>query len=294
MSIEPGPRMVSFASMSENKRPQILLTNDDGIESPGLWAAAEALADLGFVSVVAPREQSSGSGRSMPQSSDGVIREEQVCVGGKTWKVYAVGGSPAQAVLHAILEVLPRKPDLVVAGINYGENVGLGVTVSGTVGGAMEGASFGVPSLAISIEAEPKYHLSYSKEIDFSGAAHFTRYFGGMLMAAEPMHDVALLKIEVPADATPDTPWQPTRLSKAKYFIPQRPQRESWNEPAKVSYAVNLDPDKLDPESDVYVLRVARQVSVTPLSLDLSSRIDVAEFGRRFREYARTPEAKVD
>jgi 5'-nucleotidase len=113
--------------MAIREKPSILLTNDDGIRSPGLWAAAEALSELGFVTVVAPRAQSSGSGRSMPITSDGVICEVQVEIRGKTWKVYAVGGSPAQAVQHGIFEITEGTPDLVVAGINYGENVGTGV-----------------------------------------------------------------------------------------------------------------------------------------------------------------------
>jgi 5'-nucleotidase len=87
---------------------QILLTNDDGIKSPGLWAAAEALSDLGYVTVAAPRDQSSGMGRSLPSTSDGVIRPEVLNVCGKDWTVYAVGGSPAQAVLHAFFEICPR------------------------------------------------------------------------------------------------------------------------------------------------------------------------------------------
>jgi 5'-nucleotidase len=86
------------------QRPRILLTNDDGILSPGLWAAAAALSTLGFVTVVAPREQSSGMGRSLPKTSDGIIEERKVQVSGQEWTVFAVGGSPAQAVLHAVLE----------------------------------------------------------------------------------------------------------------------------------------------------------------------------------------------
>jgi 5'-nucleotidase len=66
-------------------KPQILLTNDDGIRSPGLWAAAAALSKLGFVTVAAPREQSSGMGRSMPGSSDGIIQRETVNVNGQDW-----------------------------------------------------------------------------------------------------------------------------------------------------------------------------------------------------------------
>jgi 5'-nucleotidase len=75
------------------ERKQILLTNDDGIESPGLWAAAEALSTLGFVTVAAPRNQFSGAGRSHPIHSDGRITPRQLQIGGQIWTAYAIGGS---------------------------------------------------------------------------------------------------------------------------------------------------------------------------------------------------------
>src|SRR5512146_1374231 len=97
---------------------QILLTNDDGIQSPGLWAAAGALSKLGFVTVAAPREQVSGAGRSLPHTSDGRIAQTVLRINEQEWPVFAIGGSPAQVVQHAILEIMPRRPDLVVSGIN--------------------------------------------------------------------------------------------------------------------------------------------------------------------------------
>ncbi len=127
-----------------------------GFFLPDLWAAAASLSKLGFVTVTAPRDQSSGTGRSLPSTSDGIIEEQQVQVNGQEWTVFSVGGSPAQTVLHGVLEVMKQKPDLVVSGINYGENVATGVTISGTVGAAMEGASLGIPSLAVSLEAAPE------------------------------------------------------------------------------------------------------------------------------------------
>ena len=142
---------------------------------------------LGYVTVVAPREQSSGMGRSLPNTSDGIITEQRVQVNSQEWTVYAVGGSPAQAVLHGILEIMPEKPDLVVSGINYGENVGLGITVSGTVGAAMEAAGLGYPALAMSLQADARYHLSYSQDVDFSAAAHFTAYFARLLAGKGPL-----------------------------------------------------------------------------------------------------------
>ena len=265
------------------KTIQILLTNDDGIQSPGLWAAAGALSELGYVHVVAPRDQFSGAGRSLPSTSDGIITPQQMQVNGKLWTVYSVGGTPAQAILHAICEILPERPDLVVSGINYGENMGVGITVSGTVGAAMEGAGNGIPALAVSLETDESDHLSYSTAIDFTAAAHFTAQFGRMLLEQHMPEDVDLLKVDVPCDATPQTPWEVTRLSRQAYFLPVTPQRASWDQPERVGYRrINeLSGEGLD--SDVYALRVKRVVAVTPVSLDLTSRVNLRDFERQLR-----------
>ena len=265
-------------------KPQILLTNDDGIQSPGLWAAAQALSELGYVHVVAPRDQFSAAGRSLPSTTDGIIQAQDVSVGGQTWKVYSVGGTPAQTVLHAVLEVLPEPPDLVVAGINFGENVGSGVTISGTVGAALEGASFGIPSMAISLETEPQHHYSHSDEVDFTNAAYFAHFFGNLILKKCLPADVDVLKVDIPMEAKKDTPWMVTRLSKRRYFEPTAPTRPSWDVPGHVGYR-QAEGHELDaPDSDVYALRVRRVISVTPLSLDMTSRIDLEEFEKMLRK----------
>jgi len=264
-------------------KPQILLTNDDGIRSPGLWAAAEVLSEIGFVHVIAPREQFSGSGRSFPGSSDGKIEPEEIKVNGKHWTVYAVGGTPAQTVSHAILEILPVKPDILVSGINYGENVGVGITASGTVGAALEGASLGIPALAISLETKQEHHLSYSKEVNFLSAAYFTKLFSKLLLANQFPPDVDLLKVDVPSDANRKTPWEVTRLSHTAYFQPLPPQRSSWEHPGKLGYKL-ADNFEDEPEgTDVYALRVKRVVSLTPISLDMTSRVDLRTFEEELR-----------
>ncbi len=256
-------------------KPQILLTNDDGIRSPGLWAAARSLASLGFVTVAAPEEQSSGMGRSLPNTSSGIIQEKKLHINGQDWTVHAVNGSPAQAVLHAVLEIMPRRPDLVVSGINYGENVGLGVTISGTVGAALEAAALGLPALAMSLEVAQTYHLSYSEAIDFSAASHFAAYFADILLNKKLPEDVAVLKVDVPSEASPRTPWQVTRLARQRYYDPVAPDRERWDVPGPVSYKEAAVLDGEDPDSDVYVLRRKRIISVTPLSLDMTSRVNL-------------------
>jgi 5'-nucleotidase len=273
LTIRCAARMM-IATMTEKERPQILLTNDDGIRSPGLWAAAEALSEIGFVTVAAPREQASGSGRSMPVDSDGRLHEEQVTIKGKTWMVYAVGGTPAQAVQHGILELMPDPPDLVVAGINYGENLTIGVSISGTVGAALEGAAFGTPALAMSLEMPDDYYLSHSKEIDFATAAYFTHYFARMLLGLDRIPDIDVLKVDIPFDADRDTPWRLTRLSRQKYYVPVVPRRTSLEEPGHLDFKIEMDASKLEPDSDVYALSIDRVISVTPLSLDFTSRVD--------------------
>jgi 5'-nucleotidase len=269
--------------MSRNK-PQILLTNDDGIQSPGLWAAAASLSEIGYVTVTAPRDQCSGMGRSLPNTSDGIIQERKVQVNGQEWTVYAVGGSPAQAVLHGIYDILKRTPDLVVSGINYGENVASGVTISGTVGAALEAASLGIPSLAVSLETDSKYHLTYSAEVEFPVAAMFAVKFARMLLEMKFPHDVDMLKVEIPADATPGTLWQLTRVSPQRYYEPVPAERASWDQPGTIGYRERGVFENEPEDTDVFVLRRKRMVSVSPMSLDLTSRVDFDTLDRLMRK----------
>lgn len=269
-----------MVKINKNKR-QILLTNDDGINSPGIWAAAEALSKLGFVTLAAPREQASSTGRSMPLSSDGKILPTTMRIGNQDWEVYAIGGTPAQVVLHTVLEIMPHKPDLVVSGINYGENLGNSITASGTIGAALEGASFGIPSMAVSLQLRDiSKYTSYSSEIDFSTAAYFTYYFAKILLEHKMPDDVDVLKIDVPYDATPETPWEVTRQARDRYFIPVLERRGSWEEQGRI--AGRVDPRQVAhaPGTDIHTLVFERKVSVTPLSLDMTSRVDLQQLAK--------------
>jgi len=195
-------------------RPLFLLTNDDGIHSPGLLAVAEAVCDLGDLLMVAPVTQQTGMGRGIPPMTDRQIRREAVTVGCQDMPAYGLTGSPAQAVLYGVLALAPhicgRKPDLVISGINYGENLGTCVTASGTVGAALQAAELGVPGLAVSLETDTAFHLHHGQGLDWTAAAASTRHFARMMLAAQLPFDVDVLKIDVPADATTETPWRIT------------------------------------------------------------------------------------
>lgn len=256
-----------------NHAPLILLTNDDGIDSPGLHAAAAALSELGWVLVAAPREQQTGMGRSMPIYTDGQVHIRHQQIDNEHWEVYAVGGSPAQVVQHALFEITERPPDLVVSGINYGENVGSGVMISGTVGAAMEAASHGIPALAVSLQTEHSLHHTHSPEVDFSAAAHFTRLFARRMLTMPQPDDLHVLKLDIPANATPETGWRLVRQGRQRYYLPERAPD------GRMGYQRNTR-DKPDYDSDIYALTHQQLVAVTPLSLDMTSRIDFIAYAQ--------------
>jgi 5'-nucleotidase len=252
------------------ERPLILVTCDDGVRSPGLRAAVRAVLDLGDVIVSAPSEQQTGAGRSLPAFDDGTIRRVDCTVDGCSVPAYALHGSPAQAVLYALAELVPRRPALCVSGVNFGENVGSGITASGTVGAAMEAADGGVPALAVSLETERKYHYDPSEGLDFGAATYFAGKFAARLLSRPMPRDVDVLKVDVPCDASPDTPWRVTRLSRQRYLQARASGR-------RLGYEPSFGLSSIEPDSDVYALAVDRVVSVTPLSLDLTSRVALAE-----------------
>ena len=201
-------------------KKQILLSNDDGIDSPGLWAAAEAISTLGYVTVAAPLEHMSATGRGFQKNSEGTITKKHFTIHGKDWDVYAVDGSPSQSVAHGILEITSGRPDLVVSGINFGENLASDVTYSGTVGAAIEAASFGIPGLSMSQEINYEVWDRYHESIDFSTAAYFTKYFAQYILENKLPKDVHILNVVVPIGATPKTPWKVTPLADMRYFQP--------------------------------------------------------------------------
>jgi 5'-nucleotidase len=271
------------------ERPLILFTNDDGIDSPGLWAAVKALEGLGDRLVVAPRVQQSGTGRSLSAggiATPGRIYPVEVPTG-ETWIGYSVDGTPARSVQHGVFEVADRRPSLVVSGINYGDNTGNGVTISGTVGAALEGASMGIPSLAISQQTPQDLHLTYSTEVDFDAAAHFTRYFGRWLLETNPLpDDLDLLKVDVPVGATVETPWKISRLSRNRTYWPVMPERSSYDEDGDIGYQLGVKPLETEPDSDIYTLWQEKIVSVTPMSLDMTARTNFEELRQSIDEHS--------
>jgi 5'-nucleotidase len=254
-------------------RPLILITNDDGIQSKGLRAAAAACQPLGDLLVAAPVLQQTGAGRSMPATSEGRIFPEDIVIDGHGLVGYAIEGSPAQVVEHALFEIASRPVSLVVSGINYGENIGEGITVSGTVGAALEAASFHIPALAVSRQTAAEHYLSHSADLDFSAAAHFVRRFAEVVLKHGLPPGVDVLKIEVPQEATADTPFRWTRMSRQRYFYPTVPHRRRPNDPGPMGYETRIDMETLEPDSDVQAVVIDQVVSITPVTIDMTARV---------------------
>lgn len=260
-----------------SQRPLILVTNDDGIDSPGLHAAAEAVSDLGDLLIVAPSSQSTAAGRSFPPIQDKRIYATEIPVGQHAHPAYKADVSPAQAVQLARLELAGRPITLCISGINYGENVGTGVTISGTVGAALEAACSGIPALAVSLETPAQYHLSHSREIDFSAAAHFTRQFAQHVLECGLAPGVDLLKIDIPSSATPQTPWQVGRVSRQRYYQASPSGRTHLQEQKEITYRVQVHANGLEPDSDIHLVVVDKVVAVVPMTIDLTARVALGE-----------------
>jgi len=128
---------------------KILVTNDDGIDSPGVWALAEAMSRIGETLVVAPDAQQSGSGTSVSLRSDMSIVEVASSIQGV--RAYAVGGTPTDCVVLGLWRLAQGAIDLVVSGINLGGNMGTDILYSGTVMATLQGFYREIPSRAVSL-----------------------------------------------------------------------------------------------------------------------------------------------
>jgi 5'-nucleotidase len=255
-------------------KPLLLISNDDGVESPGLRALVRSLRDLGDILVAAPLEQQSGAGASRPPHTSCRIFERSKIVDGEAMTFYAIDGTPVQAVQHGMAELIPRRPDLVVAGINYGVNIGASIVSSGTVGAALEGAMWGIPAIAVSLQTVEEYSYSDDDGVDFSTAGAVARQFALQILTSGMPADVDVLKIDVPHGATLETPWRMTRVSRYKKYKAIPPQRVNLSDPGRIKRGATDAP--FEPDSDVIAVLTDHVISVAPLRANLSALVDLS------------------
>lgn len=264
--------------------PLIMVTNDDGIDSPGLLAAVDAALELGRVLVTAPTTQQTARGRALVGNREDLFHAIKL-PGFPSVSAYHIDASPALTVRHALAVLCPdRRPDLVLSGINYGENLGNNITISGTLGAAFQAAAQGVPALAVSRQTDIEHHYSY-EELDWADATRVTREWARRLIertattqktASGPRRRLPfdLLKVDIPDWCPEGTEERITRLSRQPYFR-SRIAHPAANTPIKASRTyIEVVPEDLDPLDDIYALAVDGVVSITPLQLDCSAPLE--------------------
>jgi 5'/3'-nucleotidase len=235
--------------------PLILVSNDDGIHSEGIIALADGLRDLGEVVVVAPDRERSAVSHSLTLHRP--LRVETLGPGR-----VAVNGTPTDCVNLAINGILPRRPTLVLSGINKGANLGDDVTYSGTVSAAMEGTLLGVPSIAVSLLGREGF--------DFTIAATFARRLAGWVLERGLPADTLLnVNVPPPADGQPVRGFALTRMGRRRYGdaivekVDPRGKKYYW-----------IAGDEVECEAvegtDFHAVREGL-ISVTPIHLDLTN-----------------------
>ena len=248
---------------------RILLSNDDGIESPGLGALVAAAADLGEVTVVAPAAPQSAVGQAITVRKPMAARRVRV-PGPVDLRALSVDGSPADCVRLAIRKLLDSPPELVLAGINSGANVGMHVFYSGTVAAAAEGAMCGIPAVSFSAALA-------GGGLDFPRLGRICRWILDRLLTAGLARG-DLINVNFPA-LGPDTP-------KGVRVVPQS------TADVVEHYDHQVDPHGCDTyelreyafpagggDNDVDLLR-AGYITVTPLHVDRTDRRRLAELAK--------------
>ncbi len=247
--------------------PHILVTNDDGVDAPGLLALKQALEKIGQVTVFAPEHNWSAAGHTKTMHKP--LRVNQVKLADGTM-AYASSGAPSDCVALAVLGLLPRRPDLVVSGINQGANLGHDITYSGTVAAAMEGVISGIPAIAVSLD-------SYESQ-DFACAAEFAARLAAQVLA-RGLPPNTLLNVNVPAVPREEIAGVlVTRLGKRVYrdVLVERKDPRGRN-----YYWIGGEPPVGVPEEGTDIWALAHNyISVTPLHLDMTDYRLIEELKR--------------
>ena len=169
-------------------RLKILVTNDDGILSPGIKVLVEIVKKIGDVVVVAPDKPQSGQGHAI--TLDATLYAEEHKFNHATHREYSCSGTPADCVKLAIRQLADRKPDLCVSGINHGSNSSINVIYSGTMSAAIEAGIEGIPAIGFSL-------LDYNYNADFEAAKYFAKKITKTVLKNSLPKDV-VLNVNIP------------------------------------------------------------------------------------------------
>ena len=243
-----------------------MVNNEDSVQSNGILELAKAAAKYADVIIVAPEQPQSATALSLTFHKP--LRVNRVRRG--SFECYAVSGSPGDCVMVGVNKVLPRKPDLVVSGINIGDNDTFqDILASGTVAAALESAITGIPAIAFSMEVsgESLFALEYDQP-DFANAG---------AIAAEIIRDVLengmpegaeILNVNFPLKVQPWTPIKLTELGRRKYTDRVMVRRDPRGKAYYWLFGERLS--EFPERSDAEAVLVKKHVSITPIVLRMS------------------------
>jgi 5'-nucleotidase len=244
----------------------ILVTNDDGVSSPGLLALKQALDAVGTVSVIAPDRNRSAISRSITIRAPLHVEEVRLADGSVA---YATDGTPVDCVRFATLGLLGTPPDIIVSGINIGSNLGDDVTYSGTVAAALEGALLGWPAIAVSQDSSGRPDdRDDPVHYDFRAVAAFVAGLVPPLMAETFPRNV-VLNVNGPA-LDPDLPPRARMTRLGRRIYDDRLILESTDGPRRRFTIYGDNPSHHPEEGTDFAAIEDGVISVTPLHFELT------------------------
>ena len=257
----------------------IMVTNDDGVTSPGITALADAASSLGSVMIVGPEGEQSAAGMSLTFNRP--LRVDKVRVGKRV--CYAVSGSPADSTMIGIHKLLPRTPDAVVSGINKGENLTIqDVLASGTVAAALSAAVLGIPAIAFSMEIPQNRTIVHGrKHSSFDIPARIAAEILEEVLDSGMPAGADLLNVNFPWQTGWDTPVRTTYLEARKWRDSVLEREDPRGRPYYCLWGSRLPHFRRG--SDAYAVHKLRAISISPLSMDFTPKgsTGLSRFERR-------------
>lgn len=253
---------------------RILITNDDGVTSNGIKELNDAVKDLGDTLVVAPSRQQSGIGhaitlmkplRAMPTKID------------ENTEAYAVTGTPTDCVILGSKMLMEEEPDLVISGINIGENLARSITTSGTLGATFEAAYFGIPAIAVSIQVKHE-ELKFKdgvQSIDYSFAKKIVRKLVKKIIDHGMPENVNILNLNIPSNPVSDEIVQ-VKLANKMYDTDVEKRIDPFGHP--YYWIIGGLIMEEDGDTDVHTLRVENKSTLTALSTDMTTEVDLSKW----------------
>ncbi|WP_455645955.1 5'/3'-nucleotidase SurE [Methanosphaera sp.] len=253
---------------------KILITNDDGVTSKGILAARDAVKDLGETTIVAPVTQQSGVGHAITLMKPLRATKMKLNDGSEG---YGVTGTPTDCVILGSKGILDEEPDLIISGINLGENLSKSITTSGTLGATFEAASFKIPTIAVSLQVirEDLKFKDGVMEIDFTHAERILRKFAKKVIEHGMPEGVSVLNLNMPVNPVSDDIVQAS-LAEKMYSTDVEKRVDPYGHPYYWIIGDLIGEDEIG--SDVHTLRVLNKPVVTPISTDMGMDVDISKW----------------